>query len=200
MNKQEFLKELRKGLSGLPQNDIEDRLSFYGEMIEDQIEEGLREEEAVSKIGSIEEIVKAVIAETPFVKIAKERIKPNRKLGAWEIVLLVLGSPIWISLGVAAVAVVFSLYVALWAVIISFWAVFAALVGCSFGGIISGIIFALGGTLFAGIAMIGSGIVCLGLSVFAFIGCKALSKGILNLTKKATVRIKSRFIKKEGAK
>ncbi|MBQ5321665.1 MAG: DUF1700 domain-containing protein [Oscillospiraceae bacterium] len=200
MNKQEFLKELRKGLSGLPQNDIEDRLSFYGEMIEDQIEEGLREEEAVSKIGSIEEIVKAVIAETPFVKIAKERIKPNRKLGAWEIVLLVLGSPIWISLGVAAVAVVFSLYVALWAVIISFWAVFAALVGCSFGGIISGIIFALGGNLFAGIAMIGSGIVCLGLSVFAFIGCKALSKGILNLTKKATVRIKSRFIKKEGAK
>ena len=33
MNKQEFLTELRKGLSGLPQNDIEERLAFYGEML-----------------------------------------------------------------------------------------------------------------------------------------------------------------------
>ena len=47
MRKQEFLTELRKGLSGLPQDDIEERLSFYSEMIDDQIEEGLAEEEAV---------------------------------------------------------------------------------------------------------------------------------------------------------
>ena len=48
MNKQEFLSQLRKGLAGLPQNDIEERLAFYGEMIDDRIEEGLSEEEAVS--------------------------------------------------------------------------------------------------------------------------------------------------------
>ena len=41
MNKQEFLAHLRKGLSGLPQNDIEKRLNFYGEMLEDRMEEGL---------------------------------------------------------------------------------------------------------------------------------------------------------------
>ena len=28
MNKKEFLEELRKGLSGLPQDDIEERLTF----------------------------------------------------------------------------------------------------------------------------------------------------------------------------
>ena len=44
MNKQEFLAELRKGLSGLPQDDIEERLIFYDEMLEDRIEEGLSEE------------------------------------------------------------------------------------------------------------------------------------------------------------
>ncbi|MBR5538496.1 MAG: hypothetical protein IKU61_01205 [Clostridia bacterium] len=47
MNKQEFLEELRKGLSGLPKEDVRERLNFYGEIIDDRIEEGLTEEEAV---------------------------------------------------------------------------------------------------------------------------------------------------------
>ena len=57
MRKQEFLAKLRKGLSGLPQDDIEERLIFYSEMIEDRKEEGLSEEEAVAAIGSVDEIV-----------------------------------------------------------------------------------------------------------------------------------------------
>ena len=39
MNKQEFLAELRKRLSGLPQADIEERIVFYSEMIDDRTEE-----------------------------------------------------------------------------------------------------------------------------------------------------------------
>ncbi len=31
MSKQEFLDELRKGLSSLPQSDLEERLIFYSE-------------------------------------------------------------------------------------------------------------------------------------------------------------------------
>lgn len=41
MNKQEFLTELRAKLSGLPTYDVEERLSFYGEMIDDRTEEGV---------------------------------------------------------------------------------------------------------------------------------------------------------------
>lgn len=123
MSKQEFLAQLRKGLSGLPQDDIEERLTFYSEMIEDRIEEGLSEEEAISAAGSIDEIVAQVVADIPLAKIARERIKAKRRLKAWEIVLLALGSPIWLSLGIAAVAVILSLYVSLWSVIISLWAV-----------------------------------------------------------------------------
>ena len=97
MNKQEFLEQLRKGLSGLPQNDIEEGLTFYSEMIDDRMDEGLSEEEAVSAIGSVDEIVKQVVADIPLAKIAKESIKPKRRLSAGEIVLLALGSPIWFS-------------------------------------------------------------------------------------------------------
>ena len=127
MNKQEFLAQLRKGLTGLPKDDIEERLTFYGEMIEDRIEEGLSEEEAISEIGSVGEIAAQTIADTPLAKIAKERIRTKGRLKAWEIVLLVLGSPIWLSLGIAAAAVILALYVSLWSVIVSLWAVFGSL-------------------------------------------------------------------------
>lgn len=199
MNKQEFLAGLRKGLSGLPQDDIEERLTFYSEMIDDRMEEGLSEEEAVGEIGSVDEIVAQVVAETPLAKIAKERIKPKRRLRAWEVILLVLGSPIWLSLAVAAFAVALSLYVVLWSLIISLWAVFGSLIACALGGVASGIGFACGGHLLSGIAMIGAGIICAGLSVFLFYGCKAATKGTLLLTKEFVIWIKNCFIRKEEA-
>ena len=34
MNKDQFLEELRKKLSGLPQEDIDERVAFYSEMID----------------------------------------------------------------------------------------------------------------------------------------------------------------------
>ena len=199
MSKTEFLAQLRKGLSGLPQSDIEERVMFYGEMIEDRMEEGLSEEEAVSAVGSVDEIVVQVVAETPLAKIAKERIRPKRRLNAGEIVLLALGSPIWLSLAVAAAVVILSLYVSLWSVIISLWAVFASLAACSVGGVLACTVFAIGGNIASGVAMLAAGIVCAGLSIFMFYGCKAATKGTLILTKKIAIWIKNCFIKKEEA-
>ena len=104
MSKQELFERLQNGLNGLPKEDIDERLMFYSEMIDDRAEEGLSEEQAVSAVGDVEEIVRQVIADTPLAKIAKERIKPKRRLKAWEITLLAIGSPIWLSLGIAAAA------------------------------------------------------------------------------------------------
>ena len=199
MTKQEFLMELRTGLSGLPQKDIEERLTFYSEMIEDRIEDGLSEEQAVLAVGTAKEIVAQTVAEIPLAKIAKERIKSNRRFKAWEIVLLALGSPIWLSLGIALVAVILSVYVSLWSVIISLWAAFVSLVASSFGGVMAGILFSIKDNLLTGIAVCGASIVCLGFSIFMFYGCKAASKGILILTKKIAILIKNCFIKKEEA-
>lgn len=197
MHKQEFLLQLRKKLSGLPQDDMEERLTFYSEMIEDRMEEGLSEEEAVLAVGSVDEIVAQVVADMPLAKIAKERIKPKRRLKAWEIVLLALGSPIWLSLTIAAAAVILSLYVSLWSVIISLWAVWGSLIGCALGSAAVGIVMVCNGNALAGTAMIGGGIVCAGLLVFLFFGCKAATKGILMLTKKFALWIKNCFMKKE---
>ena len=88
MNKQEFLNALRYGLSGLPQDDVEERLVFYSEMIDDRMEEGLSEEEAVAQAGPIEEIVSQTVGEIPLTKIVKERIKPKRHMSVGEMLLI----------------------------------------------------------------------------------------------------------------
>ena len=199
MNKQEFLAQLRKGLSGLPKDDVEERLTFYREMIDDRIEDGIPEETAVREIGTVDELVSQIIADIPLGKLVIEKITPKKKLEAWEIVLLVLGSPIWLSLLIAALAVILSLYVVLWSVIIVLWSAFASFVACSVAGIAVGVYFAVGDNGLTGIAMVGAGMVCAGLSVFMFFGCKAATKGILSLTKKLAIRIKNCFIKKEEA-
>ena len=125
MNKQSFLGRLRKALSGLPQKEQEERITFYSEMIDDRMEEGMLEEEAVASIGTWKEI----LADLP----------PIKKTGnALVILLLILGCPIWLSLGIAVLAVVFSLYVSVWAVIISFWAVFVSIAACAFGFLAGG--------------------------------------------------------------
>ena len=197
MNKQDFIASLRASLSGLPKQDVEDSLNFYSEMIDDRIEEGLTEQEAVLAIGSVTTVSSQIIADIPLSKIAKEKIKPKRGLRAWEILLLALGSPIWLSLLIAAFAVVFSLYVSVWSVIISLWAVFASLVAFVAGGIIAGIIFIVVGNVLTGVCMIGTALVCAGLSIFGFFGCKVATKGLLCLTKKLALGIKKCFVKKE---
>ena len=111
MTKIKFVLELRDRLSGLPREDIEERLEFYSEMIDDRMEEGLSEEEAVAAIGSVDEIASQIIVKTPLVKVAKEKIKSKRKLRTWEIVLLALGSPIWLSLLIVAFSVIISVFV-----------------------------------------------------------------------------------------
>ena len=190
MTKQEFLAELRRGLSGLPQNDIEERLNFYSEMIDDRMEEGLSEQEAVDGIGSVDSIVSQILGDIPLSKLVKEKITPKKQLKAWMIVLIILGAPIWFSLAVAAVSVAFALYFSLWSMIVSLWAVFASLVIC-----VPGLVAFVSGGGLAGIALMGAGLVCAGLSVFAFFGCKALTKGTIALTKKVAVAVKRAFIK-----
>ena len=199
MNKQEFLMQLKSGLSGLPKEDVEERLDFYSEMIDDRVEEGFLEEEAIQGVGDIEGIINQMVGEIPLTKLVKQKIKQTKQLRVWEITLLIIGSPLWLSLLIAVIAAGLSVYIALWAVVISFWSAFGAIAGCAVGGVAAGIVEGIKGDIYSGIAMIGAGIICIGLSIFAFYGCKAITNGILLLTKKISVGIKNCLIKKEEA-
>ena len=65
MNKQEFTAELCARLSGLPEETVEDRISFYIEAINDRIDDGMSEADAVADVGSIDSIVADVLSEVP---------------------------------------------------------------------------------------------------------------------------------------
>ena len=199
MDKQTFIAELRARLSGLPQQELEDRLSFYCEMIDDRIEDGNSEEDAISNIGSVETIAAEIISDISLSKIAKERIKPKRRLRAAEIVLIAVGSPIWISLSAAAFAVILSLYATLWSLVVSIWAVFASFAACAPAAAVAGVTLAINGNTPGGIAMIGMGLILAGLAIFSFFGCRAATVGCARLTKNIILGIKKLFMGKGAA-
>lgn len=198
MSKSEFLARLRKGLKGLPKTDIEERLAFYSEIIDDKMEDGLAEETAVLQIGTAEEIVAQIIADTPLTTLLKEKINHRKRLKTWEIVLLSAGSPIWFPLLIALIAVIFSLYISIWAVIVSLWAVFVSVVASTLGCIMSGVGFICFGEKLSGIALISVGFICAGLSIFLSFGCKTVTKGILQFTKKQVLSFKKAFLNRRA--
>ena len=201
MNKQEFLLALEAALGGLPKGDVSERIDFYSEIIDDKIEEGLTEEEAIATVGSIDEIAAQILADIPLSKIAKQKIKSSkRRLSTLEIVLLVLGAPIWLSLLVSAFSVVLSIYPTLWALIASLWVIMGALAGAGLGVIVGGAFLASFGNTLSGVALIGVGLFSLGLAIFLFFGCEAATKGAAKLTKNIVLGIKKALTRKEAAK
>ena len=83
MSKQEFLAALEQGLAGFPREDVDERLAFYSEMIDDRTEEIGSEEAAVAEIGTVDDVVSQIMSEIPLTKIVKERVKPKQGLKAW---------------------------------------------------------------------------------------------------------------------
>lgn len=196
MNKEEFLARLRRGLAGLPREDVEERLTFYSETIDDRMEEGLTEEEAVADLGDVDGIAAQIVADTPLPRLVKERARSKRALRAWEIVLLVLGSPLWLSLLIAAGAMLLTAYAVIWALIAALWAVELAVVVCLLAGVVAGAAALFQGGL-RGLLVLGAGLLCGGLAIFLFFGCKAVTMALLRLTRRMARGIKSLFIRKE---
>lgn len=198
MNKEEFLSELRKKLSGLPQSDIEERVSFYSEMIDDRVEDGMTEEDAIAQIGSVDQVVDTIMSEIPLSKLVKQKVNTKKEMPVWAIVLLVIGFPVWFPIIISFMSVIFSLYLTVWIIVITFYIVdfsFAvASIVC-----LAAIFFALiqGEFLFA-IAAFGASLVLGALAVLLFFGCNYMVKGVVFVTRKMLLGIKSLFIGKEN--
>ena len=194
MSKKEFLIQLRKGLFGLPKDDIEEHINFYSEMIDDRIEDGLSEEEAIKQIGTVNEIIEQILSETSITKLVKEKVKPKRALKGWEILLIILGSPIWFSLGIATLSVVFAGYVVIWSLIISICAVTFAFGVSSLAGFIMGIMYLAKGDMSLVLAMLGIGFIFSGLTILLSLVIKKVIRLTVKLTSAMTMGIKSLFI------
>lgn len=194
MDKERFLEALRSGLKGLPREELEERLSFYSEMIDDHMEDGLSEEAAVASVGSVDDIVSQILEETPLYRLAAEKVRPKRSLRVWEILFLILGSPIWLPLLIAVVSVLFSVYVVLWSVIIALHAVVVSIFACGLGGLILGGVFIGTGKLGLSVFMLGFAMVCTGMGILSVIAVNWITRGLIWLTKMLFRGIKRSFV------
>ena len=198
MNKLEYLDTLRKKLEGLPREDIEHAVSYYGEMIDDRIEDGMDEIEAVADIVSPKEAAAETLRAIPLHKLLMARVKPKRALRAWEIVFLALGSPIWLSLLISAAAVVFSVYVTLWSVVAVLLAVELSLAATGVVGVFLFVFYLTSQSVPAALFLLGAGLASAGLVLPMHIATVKATKGVALLGKRIFLLIKSGFVGKRG--
>lgn len=196
MNKNEFLTELRKQLGGLPKDELENRLSFYEEAINDRIDDGKSEEEAVSDIGTVEEVVRDIAKDTPLVSLVKEKIKPKRSLRAWEIVLIILGFPLWLPLLIVALVLALVAYILIWVLVIVCYSVELALTVSSLACLVAFFAYLASGDM--NLMCLGASIMCGGGAILLFFGCIGATKLTLKLSRKIAVGIKTLFIRNGG--
>lgn len=198
MSRDAFIGELRHRMAGLPQQTVERTVEYYSELIADSVEDGMSEEEAVARLGSLEEIVANVVKDTPLTQIVQTRVQEKKAKGVsgWVIALLILGAPVWLPLLIAALVVLFALFIALWAVVIALWAVVAAVILAALAAMVGGVIELARMHLAQGLVLLGGGLMCLGLCALAFLLMKLITVGTVKLCKWIWTGIKSLFVGK----
>ena len=194
MKKKEFLAKLKRGLAGLPRREVSERLSFYGEMIDDRMEDGASEEDAVASIGALSEIVLQIRAD-----VSGARTEGKRKTGgpgAGTVLLLILGFPLWFPLLCAFGALLLSLYVVLWSLVLSLWAAVVSLGAGAVGGAFGLVVSFFQGAVPAGLALFGLGLASAGLAILLFYGCLEISKVLLRIPLRVTLSIFRKLTKR----
>ena len=199
VNKTEFIDELYHLLNPLSKAERQQHLDYYEEMIADRMEDGLTEEEAVAALGRPAVIAAQILGEIPP--------KPARRFPIWAIVLIVLGSPLWISLLltvilaiISIVAVIAAVYVSLWAVILALYATDLGLLLGFLSGIAGGIFYLTQGISMPAVLFFGGGLVCAGATVLLFFLCNLLSRMLWQLSKWSVLKIIGLFRRKGGKK
>ena len=200
MDKFEFMSILEEGIKALPEKERREMLDYYSEMTEDRIEDGMSEEEAVADVGDVNEIIEQVLADTPLSKLVKEKVKTRRSLTALEIILLILGSPVWLPILIAVAAVIFSVGVAFWALVFSISGAAFAFAVATIAAFAGAIVFVIKTGTIAGLVMIGIALTMAGLAILFYFAAKAAAKGLVWLGKKIIRGIKNSFRGKESAK
>ena len=163
MNKQEFLSALARELDSLPREEREQTLTYYGELIDDRLEDGQDEGEVIQSLGNPKAVAQALLGE-------EQPQLPNRGLRVWVIVLLVLGFPLWGSLLLTAAVMVLCVFLCLFlpAFVLGVLAL-SLLAGAVLGAVGTPFLIADTG-LAAGLFQLGLAIGMLGLAVLCALG------------------------------
>lgn len=167
-------------------------LAYYSELIDDRIEGGMTESEAVAACGDVAQVAGQLLDDARTRGALRSRPRPV------SIVLLALGSPLWAALILAAVAVVAALYITVWAILVSLFAVLASLLLAGVAGIVSCLIL-LGHNVATAFMVLGLGFCCAGIGLALFWPLMKCAGLFARLTAAAARGIWTRSFGKGGA-
>ncbi len=197
MTKREFLSALNRELGCLSPEDRARSFEYYSEIIDDRIESGVDEHEAVRMLGDVKTIADGIINEVPISKLIKSRVKIKRSAGPTKIVLMIFGGLIVVPVIIALIASFFAVYVSLWTVPIS---LFAAALACAVAGVcgvLAGVLYTFTVGVLEGLWLLGASLVALGLIYPLFLIGKGTLIAMAWLTKKTLLHIKKRMLRRE---
>ncbi|MBQ8509664.1 MAG: DUF1700 domain-containing protein [Clostridia bacterium] len=184
MTRIEFREALSRRLSALSEEERRKSLDYYDEIICDRMEDsstedGLSEAEAVAALGDIDKIAAEILGNTP----ASDRTAAKKSRTWLWITLAIVGSPIWLSLLLAAAIVAFSLFIVGWSLVVTVGVLLVSLAVVGVVGIGWGIV-SLAATPAYALVVLGIALASLGLAILAVPLTVLCVRGIVWLTKK----------------
>lgn len=197
MTKTDFLNSIQSRLEGMPEDEIQKSLDYFSEMIDDRVEDGMSEEEAVAEIGSVDDTIKEILDNIPLSKMIKAKAQTKRTLKTWQIVLLGVTSPIWVPLALTFLILIAVFYLVAWVLVVTFYAVDLSLFVSGIASFIVGIATLFRFTIWGPLMTIGGGLLLIGGSIMLFIPITKLAKKTAKLAKVIVLWIKSWFIRRE---
>ncbi|MGM9625143.1 MAG: DUF1700 domain-containing protein [Eubacteriales bacterium] len=181
--------------SGIPQQELDKMLEYYAEMIDEAMEEGVSEEEAVAGLGSWSEIIGQINASCgqsqtdpsdslPAAAPEKtgsdqtEAQTPVRNgrvsLQIWALILLIITSPIWAVLILVLVCVLFAVVCTVVSVLFAAAVTAAALVIAAVVCIPAAVVILFRGSAVSCLVTLSCGMICFGCAMLFWVSCRAL--------------------------
>ena len=188
MNRKTFIQQLVDALSyRVKPHELHSIIEYYDEMIQDLMEEGYTEADAIHKLGSAKELADEVAPVNKEIKLdVPKRWHPGILL------LLVIGFPLWGSLLLAGVCLLACVYLVIWCV-----PFITGILGVSaiFGGLVSSVLspLAMSDALFYGVTQLGLGVLLFGLGIICTIFTLSISRWFTYATRQVSM-FTSKFV------
>ena len=177
MNKQEFMQLLEQRIKLLPLSERHRLINFYNEALEDRIEEGMSEEDAVASLDGLDELSLNLydeIKEEPIEKDKRTNIIPC----AVKWFLIVLASPIWLMIPVILL-ILLLVWGLLLVILLVFGLCFLIMAVCGFFLMPS--VYSANFTSF--VVLVGTVLLSIGLAPWCWFGFKAWTPTFVNCCK-----------------
>lgn len=165
MSREEFIEQLKRNLSGLPESDLNEAIDYYSEYLSEVPDEKLSE--VIEKLGKPEYIANQIKSESGYGNPNVDNKNKKSSNLVFRIILVVVLSPIWLSLFIAYASLIISVIV----VIVSVYLVFPISFLCSVVSVIGTMTYGICFSLLYG----GIGLFSIGVSIMLF---KVAVKGV----------------------